>query len=160
MDSVKQLQEEKANYLARRSGTSSALLSGSEIRAVIDQHVRHIERCMTARLESYRKAFTDPNQNPTENDFKRFSKKLRMLVSSKSRIRPLLSVISSDLREVRIFRRVYWKRPSSKSQMLQGMAMIACFASGRYGVIKRGLLSQQQSSRGMCKMVLLEAPGI
>jgi TIR domain len=69
MDSVKQLQEEKANYLARRSGTSSALLSGSEIRAVIDQHVRHIERCMTARLESYRKAFTDANQNPTEHDF-------------------------------------------------------------------------------------------
>jgi hypothetical protein len=69
MDSVKLLQEEKAEYLARRSRMSSALFSGSEIRVIIDQHVRHIERWMTARLESYRKAFTDANQIPTQDDF-------------------------------------------------------------------------------------------
>jgi hypothetical protein len=69
MDSVKQLQEEKVEYLARRPGMSSALLSGPEIQAVVDQHVRHIERCMTARLESYRIAFADSNQTPAEDDF-------------------------------------------------------------------------------------------
>ncbi len=54
--------------MAKRS-TGFSLLGGSEIRAIIDQHIRHIERCMRARLESYRQAFTEANQTPTEDDF-------------------------------------------------------------------------------------------
>jgi TIR domain len=70
MESVKQLREERASYLAemaqRSAGTS--LLSGPEIQAIVAQHVRHIERSMSARLESYRQAFTDANQTPTDDD--------------------------------------------------------------------------------------------
>jgi TIR domain-containing protein len=71
MDSVKELQEERVNYLTQMAQlrTAPMLLSGSEIRAIIGQHVRHIERCMSARLESYRQAYADANQIPTENDF-------------------------------------------------------------------------------------------
>ena len=71
MESVKQLQAERATYLAnmaqRNPGTLP--LGGSEIRAIVDQHVRHVERCMSARLESYRQAFTEADQTPTDDDF-------------------------------------------------------------------------------------------
>lgn len=72
MESVKQLHEERINYqtqIAQRQ-TVLSLLSGSEIQAIAKQHIKHIERCMSARLESYRQAFTDANQIPTEHDFK------------------------------------------------------------------------------------------
>ena len=71
MDSVKQLQEERVNYLTQmaQQRTAALPLGGSEIQAIVSQHVRHIERCMSARLESYRQAFTDANQIPTEDDF-------------------------------------------------------------------------------------------
>jgi TIR domain len=71
MESVRQLHEERVNYLAQTAQRrmASMPLGGSEIRAIVDQHVRHIERCMSARLESYRQAFTDANQIPTEDDF-------------------------------------------------------------------------------------------
>jgi hypothetical protein len=71
MESVKQLQEERATYLAKIAQRSTGLLplGGSEIRAIVDQHVRHIERCMSARLESYRQAFTEADQTPTDDDF-------------------------------------------------------------------------------------------
>lgn len=71
MESVKQLQEERASYLAKMAQRSPGFLplGGSEIRAIVDQHVRHIERCMSARLESYRQAFTEADQTPTDDDF-------------------------------------------------------------------------------------------
>jgi hypothetical protein len=70
MDSVKQLHEERGKYVAQMAErrTASTLLGGSEIRAIVDQHVRHIERCMRARLESYRQAFTEAHQTPTDDD--------------------------------------------------------------------------------------------
>jgi len=71
MESVKHLQEERATYLAKMAQRSPGFvpLGGSEIRAIVDQHVRHIERCMSARLESYRQAFTEADQTPTDDDF-------------------------------------------------------------------------------------------
>ena len=70
MDSVKQLQQEKSEYLSQFARSSSvSLLSGSEILGIVQQHVRHIERCMRAVLESYQRAFADANQTPTEDDF-------------------------------------------------------------------------------------------
>ena len=70
MDSVKQLHQERSEYLTRRAASSSvALLSGSEIQAIAQQHVRHVERCMSAVLESYQRAFADVNESPTEDDF-------------------------------------------------------------------------------------------
>jgi hypothetical protein len=71
MESVKQLEEEQTTYLAKMAKRSPgfAPLGGSEIRAIVDQHVRHIERCMSARLESYRQAFTEADQTPTDDDF-------------------------------------------------------------------------------------------
>jgi hypothetical protein len=70
MDSVKQLQQDKSEYLGQIARRGSASLpSGSEIRAIVQQHVRHIERCMSAVLESYQLAFADANQTPTEDDF-------------------------------------------------------------------------------------------
>ncbi len=71
IESVKQLQEERATYLAKMAQRSPGLspLGGSEIRAIVDQHVRHIERCMSARLESYRQAFVEAEKTPTDDDF-------------------------------------------------------------------------------------------
>lgn len=70
MDSVKQLQQEKSEYLARHATISSVtLLSGPEILAIVQQHVRHIERCMSGILESYQRAFADANKTPSEDDF-------------------------------------------------------------------------------------------
>lgn len=71
MESVKQLHEERVSYLAKMAQRSvgTSLLSGPEIQAIVAQHVRHIERSMSARLESYRQAFTEANQTPTDDDF-------------------------------------------------------------------------------------------
>jgi hypothetical protein len=71
MESVKQLQEERATYLAKMAQRSPGFLplGGSEIQAIVNQHVRHVERSMSARLESYRQAFTEANQPPTDDDF-------------------------------------------------------------------------------------------
>jgi hypothetical protein len=71
MESVKQLQEERANYLAEmaKRSTGVSLLSGPEIQAIVKQHVSHIERSMSARLESYRQAFAEASRIPTEDDF-------------------------------------------------------------------------------------------
>ncbi|MFZ0902012.1 MAG: toll/interleukin-1 receptor domain-containing protein [Candidatus Sulfotelmatobacter sp.] len=71
MESVKRLQEERATYLAKMAQRSMgfSLLGGSEIKAIVDLHVMHIERSMSARLESYRQAFTEANQTPTDHDF-------------------------------------------------------------------------------------------
>ena len=70
-ESVKQLKEERASYLAKvaQRSTGFSLLSGSEIQAIVERHVRHIERCMSARLESYRQAFLEARQAPTDEDF-------------------------------------------------------------------------------------------
>lgn len=71
MESVRKLHEERVGYLTEMAQRSAgpSLLSGPEIQAIADQHVRHIERSMSARLESYRQAFTEANQTPTDDDF-------------------------------------------------------------------------------------------
>jgi hypothetical protein len=71
MESVKQLQKERATYLAKMAerSTGFSLLSGFEIQAIVEQHVSHIERSMSARLESYRQAFAEASQTPTDDDF-------------------------------------------------------------------------------------------
>ena len=71
-DSVKQFHQERSEYLARGARSSSvSLLSGPGILGIVQQHVGHIERCMSAVLESYQRAFADANQTPTEDDFTR-----------------------------------------------------------------------------------------
>jgi hypothetical protein len=69
-ESVKQLHEERATLLGKiaQRSTGFSLLSGPEIQAIVEQHVKHIERCMSARLESYRQAFKEANQTPTDDD--------------------------------------------------------------------------------------------
>ena len=71
MESVRQLHEERVNYLGRlaQRQTASSLLSGSEVRGVAKQHVEHIDRCLKARLESYRQGYAEARQIPTEEDF-------------------------------------------------------------------------------------------
>ena len=76
----------------RNSGVS--LLSGSEIQAIVKQHVSHIDRTMSARLESYRQAFAEASQTPTDDDFNTILTRHSAHVSKRRRIRLLLSATS------------------------------------------------------------------
>jgi hypothetical protein len=104
MESVKQLQEERVSYLAKVAQRSPGFspLGGSEIRAIADQHVRHIERSMSARFESYRQAFTEAIKLQRMTILIRFFTKHSASASNKQNIRLRLFAISSPLEAVRI----------------------------------------------------------
>jgi len=53
---------------ARRSSTALPL-SGPEIQRILHLYVQHIERCMEARLESFRKAYDEAKRDPTDDEF-------------------------------------------------------------------------------------------
>ena len=59
-----------AHEMAARRTTTPLPLSGPEIQTLTNLFVRHVERCMEARFESYRTAYTEANRTPTEADFK------------------------------------------------------------------------------------------
>lgn len=59
-----------AREMASRRTITPLPLSGPEIQTLTTLFVRHVERCMEARFESYRTAYTEVNRTPTEADFK------------------------------------------------------------------------------------------
>ena len=71
MESASALRDAKRDYLreAAAKQSSNLPLGGPQVQAIVNLHVQHIERCMEARLDSYRQAFTKANQVPSEQDF-------------------------------------------------------------------------------------------
>jgi hypothetical protein len=78
-ESAATLRKEVTNHLHERFKTQNhtQLFSGADYQAQVGIHVDHIERCVTARLDSYQKAFDEISRPPTEgelreilNDFK------------------------------------------------------------------------------------------
>jgi hypothetical protein len=67
-----------------------------------------------------------------------FSKKLKVHVNNKSRILEVQSAALSHRGEVLDFRPEQRNLRLVRSRLLQATAMIGCFASGKYGVIKPG----------------------
>jgi hypothetical protein len=70
MDSLRTMNEAKVEFLHRRAALGGQFpLGGTEIAAMNRFHVENIERCMAARLESYRTAYSESDQIPTDEDF-------------------------------------------------------------------------------------------
>ncbi len=70
MDSLRILNDAKVEFLRRRAKTIGQLpLGGAEIGAMIRFHAEHVERCMAARLASYRTAYSESEQAPTDEEF-------------------------------------------------------------------------------------------
>jgi len=70
MESAVTARAETTNLLKRRATKKSAKtpLKGIDPQAIINCHVQHIERCMAARLESYRRAYEEAREVPTEEE--------------------------------------------------------------------------------------------
>jgi hypothetical protein len=72
MASGKTAREEKREFaqtLALRRRHSNLPLSGPEFQAVVEISGQHVERCIRARFDSYRQAFTGAEILPTDQDF-------------------------------------------------------------------------------------------
>jgi hypothetical protein len=70
MDSLRIMNDARAEFLRRIAKLSGQHpLGGTEIGAMIKLHVEHIERCMAARLESYRLSYSESEQVPTDGEF-------------------------------------------------------------------------------------------
>ena len=70
--SIKLLREEELKFryeVASRNPNSYLPPSGPEIQMRIGFHVKHIERSMAARLESYRAAYGEAGKTPTDQEF-------------------------------------------------------------------------------------------
>ncbi len=63
---------ESTKYLQERSKTQDhrQLFSGIDYQAQVRIYADHIERCTTARLDSYQKAFSEINSQPTEGELR------------------------------------------------------------------------------------------
>src|SRR5689334_4444763 len=71
--SAKTLSEEKrefAHTMAMRRSRSNLPLSGPEFQAVVRISGQHVERCVRARYDAYRQAFTAAKIVPTDQDFR------------------------------------------------------------------------------------------
>lgn len=72
LESARTLRDERARshqeMAARRSGHALPL-SGPEIQVILNLFAQHVERCMEARLESYRIAYGEAKQAPTDSEF-------------------------------------------------------------------------------------------
>ena len=55
--------------MAARRGVADLAISGPEIQTMLKLFVQHIERCMEARLESYRQAYIEAKLDPTDEEF-------------------------------------------------------------------------------------------
>jgi hypothetical protein len=66
------LRKDSAEYLLSRSKIQSntQLFSGVDFQAIAKIYASHIERCATARLDSYRQAYSEINKPPTEGELK------------------------------------------------------------------------------------------
>jgi len=70
MTSLGTMNDARIEFLHRRSKPSGQQpLGGTEIGAMIKFYVQHIERCMSARLESYRTAYSESERDPTDEEF-------------------------------------------------------------------------------------------
>lgn len=73
LESSRLLGDERTKFareMAARRTTTPLPLSGPEIQTLTALFVRHVERCMEARFESDRTAYTEVNRTPTDADFK------------------------------------------------------------------------------------------
>jgi hypothetical protein len=71
MDSAKALSDSRVKNATERAArnTGNLPLSGIDIQAVAKVYDAYIERCMTARFESYEQAFFETGRVPSEQDF-------------------------------------------------------------------------------------------
>lgn len=72
LEAGQKARDEKTEYMrirASRSGASFVPLSGPDIQQMVKIEGEYIERCMTARLESYEEAYTEVARTPTDEDF-------------------------------------------------------------------------------------------
>lgn len=70
-ESVQILTDERADYfrqVAAQKRAPNLPFSGADLQAIMRLYVQHIERCMEAKLESYRKAFNEVQKVPTEKE--------------------------------------------------------------------------------------------
>src|SRR5438034_4285270 len=67
------------NLMKQRSTKRTAKnpLGDSEINTIIRFQVKHIERCMAARLESYQRAYEETGKVPTEEELEEILEELR-----------------------------------------------------------------------------------
>jgi diguanylate cyclase (GGDEF)-like protein len=72
VESAKTMAWDRKQHLAMFAHRlQNAPLSGNDVSHVIDMYVRHIERCMMGKLDSYQKAFTESNQVPSEEELQK-----------------------------------------------------------------------------------------
>jgi diguanylate cyclase (GGDEF)-like protein len=71
MESISALGAARTDYRKNRAARNQGNLpiGGSDIRAMLEVYDAHIERCMSARLESYERAYSETNRIPSEQDF-------------------------------------------------------------------------------------------
>jgi len=72
LEATQKALDERKEYMqvrASRSPASFMPLSGPDIQQMVTIQSEYIERCMTARLESYEKAYTEAARTPTAEDF-------------------------------------------------------------------------------------------
>jgi diguanylate cyclase (GGDEF)-like protein len=72
LEAIQKARDEKREYMqirASRSVGSFMPLSGLDIQQMVKIQSEYIERSMTARLESYEKAYTEVARTPTDEDF-------------------------------------------------------------------------------------------
>lgn len=60
--------------MAARRRVTALPLSGFEIQALMKLFGQHVERCMEARLESYRTAYNEAKQYPTDDELRKLSR--------------------------------------------------------------------------------------
>lgn len=68
MNSVSSLRKAKAALLTEIATRSGGL--PANMARIASIHVDHVQRCISARLESYQMAFSDAGVTPSESDFK------------------------------------------------------------------------------------------
>ncbi len=70
-ESGRLVRERLGELAAEMSRTSNPALpmSGPELARIINVHVQHINRCMEGRFESFRRAYDEAGQSPSEEDF-------------------------------------------------------------------------------------------
>jgi len=61
---------------ARRS-VSTLPLSGPEIQTILELFLHHIDRCIQARFESYRKAYQETKRDPPDSELNEILESVR-----------------------------------------------------------------------------------
>src|SRR5438128_1932578 len=79
VESAVSTRADTTNLMKQRSTKRTAKnpLGDSEINTIIRFQMKHIERCMTARLESYQRAYEETGKVPTEEELEEILEELR-----------------------------------------------------------------------------------